>query len=165
MGFLRILPQWWIDLSLRERHHKRKLVDAHLIGEFPAIAPESIRGECWTLSETITEESTMTAFTYNPLENQSSDTLHLADHESYMRFIDDQYETTIAVVLSNPELEQDDNPRAEQIARLFAAAPELLRALTEIVSQIDQGGSGGKVFSRDACISAARYAISKANGR
>ena len=107
----------------------------------------------------------MTAFTYNPLENQSSDTLHLADHESYMRFIDDQYETTIAVVLSNPELEQDDNPRAEQIARLFAAAPELLRALTEIVSQIDQGGSGGKVFSRDACISAARNAISKANGR
>uniref|UniRef100_A0A6M3LR29 Uncharacterized protein n=1 Tax=viral metagenome TaxID=1070528 RepID=A0A6M3LR29_9ZZZZ len=49
-------------------------------------------------------------------------------------------------------------------ARLIAAAPELLYALREIVSQIDQGGSGGKVFSRDACIAAARAAIAKAEG-
>jgi hypothetical protein len=62
-----------------------------------------------------------------------------------------------AVVQSNPESLAN--------SRLIAAAPELLRALTEIVSQIDQGGSGGKVFSRDACISAARAAISNANGR
>lgn len=47
-------------------------------------------------------------------------------------------------------------------ACLIAAAPELLAALTEIVSQIDQGGSGGKVFSRDHCITAARAAIGKA---
>ena len=57
------------------------------------------------------------------------------------------------------------NPEATANSRLIAAAPELLRALTEIVSQIDQGGLGGKVFSRDACISAARAAISNANGR
>uniref|UniRef100_A0A6M3LI58 Uncharacterized protein n=1 Tax=viral metagenome TaxID=1070528 RepID=A0A6M3LI58_9ZZZZ len=49
-------------------------------------------------------------------------------------------------------------------AKLIAAAPELLYALREIVSQIDQGGSGGKVFSRDACIAAARAAIAKAEG-
>ncbi len=47
-------------------------------------------------------------------------------------------------------------------ARLIAAAPELLLALVEILSQIDQGGSGGKVFSRDYCIKAARAAVSRA---
>lgn len=47
-------------------------------------------------------------------------------------------------------------------ARLVAAAPELLVALVEILSQIDQGGSGGKVFSRDYCIKAARAAVSRA---
>ena len=49
-------------------------------------------------------------------------------------------------------------------ARLIAAAPELLEALREIVSQIDQGGAGGKVFDRDACIAYARAAIAKATG-
>lgn len=52
----------------------------------------------------------------------------------------------------------------EADARLIAAAPELLAALNEIVSQIDQGGAGGKVFSRDACIMQARAAIAKATG-
>ncbi len=47
-------------------------------------------------------------------------------------------------------------------ARCAAAAREMLRALKEIVSQIDQGGSGGKVFGRDACIAAARAAIAAA---
>lgn len=49
-------------------------------------------------------------------------------------------------------------------ARLIAAAPELFRVLREIVSQIDQGGSGGKVLHRDSCIKAARVAIAKATG-
>ena len=106
----------------------------------------------------------MTTFTYNPLENEQRDTLHLGDHESYLRTIRDQYDTAIAIVLCNPELEQDDNPRAEQIARLFASAPELLRCLKEIISQIDQGGTGGKVFSRDNCIASAREALAKALG-
>lgn len=56
------------------------------------------------------------------------------------------------------------NDEDEANARLIAAAPELLEALKEIVSQIDQGGAGGKVFSRDACIAQARAAISKATG-
>lgn len=51
-----------------------------------------------------------------------------------------------------------------QRIQLWTAAPEILAALTEIVSQIDQGGSGGKVFSRDSCIQAARDAIAKARG-
>ncbi len=49
----------------------------------------------------------------------------------------------------------------ENDAALIAAAPELLKALTEIISQIDQGGSGGKVFGRDKCIHAARQVIAK----
>ena len=49
-------------------------------------------------------------------------------------------------------------------AHLIAAAPELLEALTAIIRQIDQGGSGGKVFSRDACIATARSIIAKATG-
>lgn len=104
-------------------------------------------------------------FSYNPFENENRDTLHLSDSQAYLRTIRDQYETPIAIVMSNPELEQDDNPRAEQIALLFAAAPELFKALREIISQIDQGGTGGKVFGRDACIQTAREAIAKANGR
>ena len=39
---------------------------------------------------------------------------------------------------------------------------ELLGALREIIRQIDQGGSEGKVFARDACITRARAAIAKA---
>jgi hypothetical protein len=46
-------------------------------------------------------------------------------------------------------------------ARLIAAAPELLEALIEIVSQADQGNPGS-VFARDACINRARAAIAKA---
>lgn len=38
---------------------------------------------------------------------------------------------------------------------------ELKEALTEIVSGIDQGGSGGKVFARDACIQRAREVLSR----
>lgn len=38
---------------------------------------------------------------------------------------------------------------------------ELLKILTEIVSQVDQGGSEGKVFARDFCIANARDAIAK----
>lgn len=49
-------------------------------------------------------------------------------------------------------------------ARLLAAAPELLDALNEIVRQIDQGGSGAKVFARDSCIATARSIIAKATG-
>lgn len=56
------------------------------------------------------------------------------------------------------------NDEDEANARLIAAAPDLLKALNEIVSQIDQGGSGGKVFSRDACIAQARAAIAKVTG-
>jgi hypothetical protein len=41
---------------------------------------------------------------------------------------------------------------------------ELLRSLIEIISQIDQGGSGGKVFAHDYCITQARTAINKATG-
>jgi hypothetical protein len=54
----------------------------------------------------------------------------------------------------------DDENEAN--ARLIAAAPLMYEALREIVSQIDQGGSGGKVLSRDYCITAARAAIAKA---
>lgn len=46
-----------------------------------------------------------------------------------------------------------------------AAAPDMLSTLREIVSQIDQGGSGGKVFARDNCIARARAAIAKAEVR
>lgn len=46
-----------------------------------------------------------------------------------------------------------------------AAAPDMLSTLREIVSQIDRGGSGGKVFARDNCIARARAAIAKAEGR
>lgn len=49
----------------------------------------------------------------------------------------------------------------EANARLIAAAPQLLGALREIVSQIDQGDPG-KVFARDACIARARAAIALA---
>lgn len=52
----------------------------------------------------------------------------------------------------------------EANARLIAAAPTLLAALKEIVSQIDQGGTDGKVFARDYCITAARAAIANATG-
>ena len=57
-------------------------------------------------------------------------------------------------------LEYDD---AEPLyAHHAAPAPgiaEAIAALREIVSQIDQGGSGGKVFARDACIARARLAL------
>ena len=56
------------------------------------------------------------------------------------------------------------NGREYQNARLIASAPELLDALTEIISQIDQGGSDGKVFARDYCVTQARAAIAKATG-
>lgn len=52
----------------------------------------------------------------------------------------------------------------DAILRLAAAAPDMLAALKEIISQIDQGGAGGKVFSRDACIAKVRSAIAKATG-
>ena len=38
---------------------------------------------------------------------------------------------------------------------------EAMGALKQIVSQIDQGGSEGKVFSRDACITQARATLAK----
>jgi hypothetical protein len=41
-------------------------------------------------------------------------------------------------------------------AKLIARAPDMLAALREIVSQIDQGGSSGKALGRDACIQRAR---------
>ena len=52
----------------------------------------------------------------------------------------------------------------EANARLIEAAPNLLAKLKEIVSQIDQGGTDGKVFARDHCITAARAAIAEATG-
>lgn len=57
-----------------------------------------------------------------------------------------------------------NDPEQQANARLIAAAPDLLKALTEIVSQIDQGDSSGKVFSRDHCITSARAAIAQATG-
>jgi hypothetical protein len=56
------------------------------------------------------------------------------------------------------------NETVEANTRLIAAAPDLLLALKEIVSQIDQGGDDGKVFGRDACITMARKAIDKYKG-
>ena len=53
---------------------------------------------------------------------------------------------------------------AAQIVLCVNAHVDLLAGLTEIISQIDQGGSGGKVFARDYCITAARAAIAKATG-
>lgn len=49
----------------------------------------------------------------------------------------------------------------EANAHLIAAAPELLSALESILFQINQG----KVLERDACIAAARTAVSKARGK
>jgi hypothetical protein len=63
-----------------------------------------------------------------------------------------------------PLLWQRDPDVAIANARLIAAAPDLLKALRQIVSQIDQGGSEGKVFARDNCIAAARAAIANATG-
>ena len=57
-----------------------------------------------------------------------------------------------------------DNGESQANARLMAAAPAMLGALREILSQIDQGGTSGKVFGRDACIAQARAAIAKAEG-
>jgi hypothetical protein len=48
------------------------------------------------------------------------------------------------------------------IIRLQEERDAVFVALKEIVSQIDQGGSDGKVFARDACIAQARSAIAKA---
>lgn len=63
-------------------------------------------------------------------------------------------------------MDQEGRSESEILAntKLLAAAPEMLAALKNIVSQIDQGGAGGKVFSRDACIAQARNAITKATG-
>lgn len=58
----------------------------------------------------------------------------------------------------------DDLARLLASAKVMRAAPALLAALTEIISQIDQGGSGGKVFARDHCITAARDAIAQTKG-
>lgn len=52
----------------------------------------------------------------------------------------------------------------EEAAHALRCHHELLEALSEIVHQIDQGGSGGKVFARDYCITSARAAIAKATG-
>tara|TARA_R110000868_G_scaffold21307_1_gene88510 strand:+ start:584 stop:988 length:405 start_codon:yes stop_codon:yes gene_type:complete len=74
--------------------------------------------------------------------------------------LDETRGATIALVSDHhgPDVQQAN-------ARLIAAAPDLLAALTEIIYQIDQGGSGGKVFARDYCITAARAAIAEVAGR
>jgi hypothetical protein len=46
-------------------------------------------------------------------------------------------------------------------ARLIAAAPEMLEAIRAILFQVIQG----KVLERDACITQARAAIAKAEGK
>jgi hypothetical protein len=46
-------------------------------------------------------------------------------------------------------------------ARLIAAAPDMLAALRAVIFQTIQG----KVLERDACVTAARSAIAKAEGR
>lgn len=74
-----------------------------------------------------------------------------------MRFENGTTLYPIASVNQGWEVDED-----EANACLIAAAPELFSALKEIISQIDQGGSSGKVFARDACIAAARAAIAKA---
>lgn len=50
---------------------------------------------------------------------------------------------------------------SEANAHLIAAAPDLLSAAKAILFQVDQG----KVLERDACITQARDAIAKAEGR
>ena len=50
---------------------------------------------------------------------------------------------------------------AAHIVACVNAHDELVAALREIISQIDQGGSGGKVFARDACITGARALLAK----
>ena len=42
------------------------------------------------------------------------------------------------------------------IQALIQRIEEQQRVIREIVSQIDQGGNGGKVFARDNCIAEAR---------
>ena len=54
------------------------------------------------------------------------------------------------------------NGRFTKIAR---ERSELLYVCREVISQIDQGGGTGKIFSRDAVIAAARKAVAKAEGR
>ena len=45
------------------------------------------------------------------------------------------------------------------IQGLIRKIEEQQRVIREIVSQIDQGGDSGKVFSRDSCIVEARKAL------
>jgi hypothetical protein len=52
-----------------------------------------------------------------------------------------------------------DNGYANIIEDLMNRSGELRRAAREVISQIDQGGSEGKVFARDACVAGLRSAI------
>lgn len=60
----------------------------------------------------------------------------------------------------------NENARNEAMAnaRLIVAAPKMLQTLIELLSQLDQGGSSGKIFARDAIITQAREVVAKATG-
>jgi len=64
-------------------------------------------------------------------------------------------------ICTGPTWDQDHAEESESNARLIAAAPELLEALTEIVAAAD--GDGWKKL--DATFAGARAAIAKATGK
>lgn len=58
-------------------------------------------------------------------------------------------------------------PREVELAnaRVVIAAPEMLRILKQMISQLIQGGEDGKIFWRDDCVRQAREIIAQAEGR
>lgn len=94
-------------------------------------------------------------FVYHPAMTSLSDTIHLSDHESYVRRITDEYGTPIALVLSNPEREiesqqEDEQSQGERIAKLLAAAPALLQALLHIDSNAAESVEWIRRVAREA---------------
>jgi hypothetical protein len=78
-----------------------------------------------------------------------TDELYLQHHQSHVRRITDEYGTTIALVLSNPDREiesqqEGEQSQGERIALLLAAAPALLAALLECVT-----GPNSHAFASD----------------